>query len=336
VKATVLGAGSWGTTFAQVLGDAGTPVTLWARRADVALAITDAHQNPRYLPGVALPPTLTATTDAAAALDGADLVVLSVPAQTLRENLTAWAPYVPARSLLVSLMKGIELGSSKRMSEVILDVLGVPASRVAVVSGPNLAGEIAERQFAASVVACSDETSAQLLQRACHTDYFRPYWNTDVLGCELGGVVKNIIALAVGMGIALGLGDNTKAMLITRGLAEMARLGEAMGADPRTFAGLAGLGDLVATCSSPLSRNRRFGEYLGRGLNVAQAKELTIQTAEGVTSHAPVLELARKYGAEMPITEVVGAVITGRLSVADAAAVLMSRSAKPEWYGVDL
>jgi glycerol-3-phosphate dehydrogenase (NAD(P)+) len=332
MKAAVLGAGSWGTTFAQVLCDAGTPTTLWARRADIASAITEIHENPRYLPGITLPPTLTATSDVAAALDGADLVVLSVPAQTLRGNLTTWAPLIPDGALLVSLMKGIELGSHKRMTEVILEVLGVPQSRVAVVSGPNLAREIAERQFAASVVACSDEMSVQLMQRACHTEYFRPYWNTDVLGCELGGVVKNIIALAVGIGVALGLGDNTKAMLITRGLAEMARLGEAMGADPRTFAGLAGMGDLVATCSSPLSRNRRFGEYLGQGLNVAQAKELTTQTAEGVTSYAPVLELARKYGVEMPITDVVGALITGRLSVGDAAAVLMSRSAKPEWY----
>ena len=335
MKAAVLGAGSWGTTFAQVLCDAGTPVTLWARRADVASAITDFHENPRYLPGVSLPPTLTATTDVAAALDGADLVVLSVPAQTLREGLTAWGPLIPDGSLLVSLMKGIELGSRKRMSEVVLEVLDVPESRVAVVSGPNLAREIAERQVAASVVACSDELSARLLQRACHTGYFRPYWNTDVIGCELGGVVKNIIALAVGIGVALGLGDNTKATLITRGLAEMARLGEVLGADPRTFAGLAGMGDLVATCSSPLSRNRRFGEYLGRGLNVAQAKELTAQTAEGVTSYAPVLELARKYGVEMPITQVVGAVITGRLSVGDAGAVLMSRSTKPEWYGTE-
>jgi glycerol-3-phosphate dehydrogenase (NAD(P)+) len=221
------------------------------------------------------------------------------------------------------------------MSEVVLEVLGVPESRVAVVSGPNLAREIAERQFAASVVACSDQQSARLLQEACHTGYFRPYWNTDVVGCELGGTVKNIIALAVGMAVALGLGDNTKATMITRGLAEMARLGEAIGADPRTFAGLAGLGDLVATCSSPLSRNRRVGEYLGQGMDAAKAKELTGQTAEGVTSYAPVLELARKYGAEMPITEVVGAVITGRLPVADAGAVLMSRSAKPEWYRSD-
>ena len=333
MKAAVRGAGSWGTTFAQVLCDAGTPVTLWARDAEIASAIAGAHENPRYLPGVSLPSSLTATTNVAVALDGADLVVLAVPAQTLRECLTAWTPLIPDGALLVSLMKGIELGSRKRMSEVIMETVSVPLARVAVVSGPNLAREIAERQFAAAVVACSDELSARLLQQACHTGYFRPYWNTDVVGCELGGTVKNIIALAVGIAVALGLGDNAKATLITRGLAEMARLGEAMGADPRTFAGLAGLGDLVATCSSPLSRNRRFGEYLGQGLNAAQARELTSQTAEGVTSYVPVLELARKYGAEMPITEVVAAVITGRLPVSDAAAVLASRSAKPEWYG---
>jgi glycerol-3-phosphate dehydrogenase (NAD(P)+) len=333
MKAAVLGAGSWGTTFAQVLCDAGTPVSVWARRADVADAINGSHENPGYLPGIALPHTLTATTDAGAALDGADLVVLAVTAQSLRENLTAWGPLVPDGALLVSLMKGIELGTRKRMSEVVLEVLGVPESRVAVVTGPNLAPEIAQRQVAASVVACSDETSALLLQRACHTSYFRPYVNTDVLGCELGGTVKNIIALAVGIAVALGLGDNTRATLITRGLAEMARLGEAMGADPRTFAGLAGMGDLVATCSSPLSRNRRFGEYLGQGKNAAQAKELMTQTAEGVTSYAPVLELARKHGVDVPITEAVAALLSGRLSVGDAAAVLASRSAKPEWYG---
>jgi glycerol-3-phosphate dehydrogenase (NAD(P)+) len=333
VKATVLGAGSWGTTFAQVLCDAGTPVTLWARRPEIAAAISEGHENPRYLPGVALPGSLTATTDEAAALRAADLVVFAVPAQTLRACLADWAPHIPPGTLLVSLIKGIEFGTTKRMSEVILEVLGVPESRVAVISGPNLAREIAERQFTASVVACSDVMSAQFLQRACHTPYFRPYSNTDVIGAELGGTVKNIIALAVGIAVALGLGDNTKATLITRGLAEMARLGGAMGADPRTFAGLAGMGDLVATCSSPLSRNRRFGEYLGQGLNVAQARELTTQTAEGVSSYAPVLELARKHGVEMPITEVIAAVISGGLPVGDAAAVLASRSAKPEWYG---
>jgi glycerol-3-phosphate dehydrogenase (NAD(P)+) len=333
VKAAVLGAGLWGTTFAQVLCDAGTPAVLWARTAAVAESITAGHQNPGYLPGITLPATLTATTDPAVALAGADLVVFAIPAQTLRASLAAWAPLIPPGALLVSLLKGIELGTCKRMSEVIMDVLGVPASRVAVVSGPNLAREIAERQFAASVVACSDESGAQLLQQSCHTWYFRPYWNTDVIGCELGGAVKNIIALAVGIAVALGLGDNTKATLITRGLAEIARLGEAMGADPRTFAGLAGMGDLVATCSSPLSRNRTFGHHLGQGMTAAQVRAITSQTAEGVTSYSPVLELARKHGVEMPITEVVAAVIAGDLPVGEAAAVLASRSAKPEWYG---
>jgi glycerol-3-phosphate dehydrogenase (NAD(P)+) len=333
VRAAVIGAGSWGTTFAQVLCDAGTPTTLWARSASTVEAITAVHENPRYLPGITLPTSLTATTDPATALDGADLVVLAVPAQTLRSCLEDLAPLIPAETLLVSLIKGIELGTGKRMSEVIAETLDVPPRLIAVVSGPNLAREIAEREVAASVVACTDELGARLLQRACHTGYFRPYWNTDVIGCELGGAVKNIIALAVGIAVALGLGDNTKATLITRGLAEIARLGEAMGADPRTFAGLAGMGDLVATCASPLSRNRTFGQYLGQGMNFAQATEVTTQTAEGVTSCAPVLELARKHGIEMPITEVIAAVITGGLPVGDAAAVLASRSAKPEWYG---
>jgi len=333
VKAAVLGAGSWGTTFAQVLCDAGMPAVLWARDPSVAASITAGHQNPKYLSGIALPSTLTATTDPAAALAGADLVVFAVPAQTLRSCLASWAPLIPPGALLVSLLKGIEHGTCKRMSEVIIEVLGVPASRVAVVSGPNLAREIAERQFAASVVACSDESGARLLQRACHTGYFRPYWNTDVTGCELAGAVKNIIALAVGIAVALGMGDNTQATLITRGLAEIARLGEAMGADPRTFAGLAGMGDLVATCSSPLSRNRTFGQHLGQGMTAAQARAVTRQTAEGVTSYAPVLEMARKHGVEMPITEVVAAVIAGDLPVGEAATVLASRSAKPEWYG---
>ena len=333
MKAAVLGAGSWGTTFALVLAEAGTPVTIWARSAEMATAISTAHENPRYLPGIPLPASLSATDDAAEAVDGADLVVFAVTAQTLRACLEAWAPLIPPQTLLVSLIKGIELGTLKRMSEVIMETLDVPPHRVAVVSGPNLAREIAQRQVAASVVACTDEPSARLLQRPCHTGYFRPYWNTDVIGCELGGAVKNIITVAVGIAVALGLGDNTKATLITRGLAEMARLGEVLGADPRTFAGLAGLGDLVASCSSPLSRNRTFGQYLGQGMSSARAREVTKQTAEAATSYAPVLELARKHGVEMPITEVVASVISGDLPVDDVAAVLTSRSAKPEWYG---
>jgi glycerol-3-phosphate dehydrogenase (NAD(P)+) len=333
VKAAVLGAGSWGTTFAQVLWDAGTPTVLWARDTVVADSINAGHENPRYLPEISLPPALTATTDPAAALDGADLVVFAVPAQTLRASLASWAPLIPPGALQISLLKGIELGSSKRMSEVIMEVLGVSQSRVAVVSGPNLAREIAERQIAASVVACSDESGARLLQGACHTGYFRAYSNTDVTGCELGGTVKNIIAIAVGIAVGLGLGDNTKATLITRGLAEIARLGEAMGANPRTFAGLAGMGDLVATCSSPLSRNRTFGQHLGQGMTPVQARTVTSQTVEGIASCEPVLDLARKHGVEMPITEAVAALIAGHLPVMEAAAVLASRSAKPEWYG---
>ncbi len=333
MKAAVMGAGSWGTTFAQVLCDAGTRTVLHARNPQLAKALSLGHENPEYLPGIALNPVLDATPDAAEALAGADLVAFAVPAQSLRANLVAWAPLIPPGALLVSLMKGIELGTCARMSEVITEVLGMGASRVAVVGGPNLAGEIVRRQFTAAVVACASPGSALALQGACHTPYFRPYTNIDVTGCELGGTVKNVIAIAVGIAVAMGLGDNTRATLITRGLAEIARLGSALGADPQTFAGLAGMGDLVATCSSPLSRNRTFGENLGRGMTVAQAASAMNQTAEGVASCGPVLELARSHHVEMPITEVVEAVMRDGLPVAQAASMLASRSAKPEWYG---
>jgi glycerol-3-phosphate dehydrogenase (NAD(P)+) len=256
-----------------------------------------------------------------------------VPAQSLRANLIEWAPLIPRRALLVSLLKGIELGTCKRMSQVITEVLEVDISQVGVVGGPNLAGEIIRRQFTAAVVACRSAEGVMKLQSACHTPYFRPYTNTDVTGCELGGTVKNVIAIAVGIAVAMGLGDNTQATLITRGLAEIARLGFALGADPQTFAGLAGMGDLVATCNSPLSRNRTFGENLGRGMSVKAAAAVMSQTAEGVASCGPVLELARSAGVEMPITEVVEAVMRDGLPVEQAASMLASRSAKPEWYG---
>jgi glycerol-3-phosphate dehydrogenase (NAD(P)+) len=334
VRAAVMGAGSWGTTFAQVLCDAGTPAVLWARRAELAGQINATRQNPAYLPGITLPDALRATADPAEALDGADLVVLAVPAQSLRDNLAAWAPLLPPGALLVSLMKGIERGTCNRMSEVIGQVAGAPADRIAVLSGPNLAGEIARREHAATVVACTDDDAAQRLQRACHAGYFRPYTNPDVIGCELAGAVKNVIALAVGIAVGMGLGDNTRAALITRGLAETARLGTALGADSHTFAGLAGMGDLVATCSSPLSRNRTFGENLGRGMTLADVIASTRQTAEGVKSSQSVLELAGRHGVEMPITEVMVAVLHDDLDVGKAALLLASRSAKPERYGV--
>jgi glycerol-3-phosphate dehydrogenase (NAD(P)+) len=329
-----MGAGSWGTTFGQVLCDAGTPVTLYGRRQALAEAVCRRHENPDYLPGHRLPDDLRATCDPAEALTGAELVVFAVPAQLLRQNLAEWASLIPADALLVSLMNGIELGTCARMSQVIADVLRAPGDRVAVVTGPNLAQEIAARQHAASVVACSDEDAAKLLQSACHAPYFRPYTNPDVIGCELGGAVKNVIALAVGMAVGMGQGDNARATLITRGLAETARLGAALGADQHTFAGLAGMGDLVATCSSPLSRNRTFGENLGRGATLAEVTASTRQTAEGVKSSLSVLELARRHGVEMPITEVVAAVLHQGLSAARAAELLTARSAKPERYGV--
>jgi glycerol-3-phosphate dehydrogenase (NAD(P)+) len=333
MRAAVMGAGSWGTTFGQVLCDAGTAAVLYARRPDLARVIGQRHENPDYLPGIELTPALDATADPARALAGADVVVFAVPAQTLRANLADWAPLIPPGALLVSLIKGIELGTSMRMSEVITSVLAADAARVAVVSGPNLAREIVRRQIAATVVASVSPAAALALQEACHTPYFRPYTNTDVTGCELGGAVKNIIAIAVGIAVAMGLGDNTKATLITRGLAEIARLGSALGAQAQTFAGLAGMGDLVATCSSPLSRNRTLGENLGRGMSVAAAQAATGQIAEGVASCEPVLKLARDHGVEMPITEVAEAVMRDGLPVEQAAAMLASRSAKPEWYG---
>lgn len=305
VKAAVYGTGSWGTAFGMVLADAGCEVTLWGRRQEVVDAINGGRTNPDYFPGVELPANMRATSDAAEAARGADFAVLAIPSQTLRGNLAEWAPLLPADTVLVSLMKGIELGSAKRMSEVIEEVAKVPAGRVAVVTGPNLAREIVARQPAASVVACVDEAVAQRLQAACHTPYFRPYTSTDVIGCELGGAVKNVIGLAVGIADGMGLGDNTKGSLITRGLAEATRLGLAMGADPLTFSGLAGLGDLVATCSSPLSRNHTFGTNLGRGMTLEETIAVTKQTAEGVKSCQSVADLGRRHGVDMPITDTV-------------------------------
>ncbi|MFJ1610778.1 NAD(P)H-dependent glycerol-3-phosphate dehydrogenase [Streptomyces sp. NPDC088253] len=332
-RVAVLSAGSWGTTMAKVFADAGNDVLLHARRDEVADAINTRRQNPRYLPDVLLPPRVRATTNTTFALSGAAYVVLSIPAQTLRENLAVWAPYIRPDTVVVSLMKGIETYSGLRMSEVIHQVTGIPFERIAVLSGPNLAREIAGGQPAASVIACPDQTAAAALQKACHTPYFRPYTGTDVAGCELGGAIKNVIALAVGLAAGLGMGDNARALLVTRGLAETARLGQAMGADPLTFSGLAGAGDLIATCSSPLSRNRTFGEHLGQGMSVEEATTATGQTAEGVKSCRAILDLSRVRGVEMPITEVVAAVIDGTTSVPEAAAALMSRTPKPEQYG---
>ncbi|MGX1758248.1 NAD(P)H-dependent glycerol-3-phosphate dehydrogenase [Streptomyces lydicus] len=329
-RCAVYGTGSWGTAFAMVLADAGCEVTLWGRRAALVDAVNNGRTNPDYLPGVELPASVRATTDPARAARGAEFAVLAVPAQTLRGNLAEWAPLLPDGTVLVSLMKGVELGTAKRMSEVIEEVAKVPAERVAVLTGPNLAKEIAARQPAAAVVACADEAVARRFQTACHTSYFRPYTNTDVVGCELGGAVKNVIALAVGIATGMGLGDNAKASLITRGLAETTRLGLAMGADAHTFAGLAGMGDLVATCSSPLSRNNTFGTNLGRGMTLQETIAVTKQTAEGVKSCESVRDLARRHGVDMPLTETVVEIVHEGKPPMVALKELMSRSAKSE------
>ncbi len=329
-RVAVMGAGSWGTTFAVVLADAGCDVRLWARRREVADEVNALHRNSTYLDDLPLPEAVVGTADPHEALDGADVVVLAVPSQQLRATLAPWRPVLAERALLVSLMKGVELGTMRRRSEVVAEVADVPAERVAVVSGPNLAREIAVRQPTATVVASSSHATADAVAAACSAPYFRPYTNHDVVGVELGGAVKNVIALAVGIAEGMGFGDNTKASLITRGLAEVTRLGLALGAEPATMAGLAGLGDLVATCASPLSRNRTFGVHLGEGLSVPEVVAMTRQTAEGVKSCGPVLDLAATVGVEMPISAAVHAVVEGRTGVHEMAAGLLGRPRKHE------
>jgi len=330
----VMGAGAWGTALAKVLADAGGPeaeVKLWARRSDLAEQINATRYNPAYLPGTLLPAGIRATKDANDALGGATTVLLAVPAQTMRSNLERWAPLVADGATLVSLAKGIELGTLMRMSQVIVSVTGVDPDHVAVISGPNLASEIAQCQPTATVVACSDSGRAVALQRMLNSGYFRPYTNSDVVGTEIGGACKNVIALACGMAAGVGLGENTAAAIITRGLAEIIRLGIALGAKGATLAGLAGVGDLVATCTSPHSRNRSFGECLGRGGTMESAMQAGAgHVVEGVTSCEAVLALAASYDVEMPLTDAVHRVCHKGLSVDEAMALLLGRSTKPE------
>ncbi|MGV9797030.1 NAD(P)H-dependent glycerol-3-phosphate dehydrogenase [Mycobacterium sp. NPDC003449] len=326
-----MGAGAWGTALAKVLADAGNPVTMWARRAEVAEEINRDRRNSGYLGDVALPKGIRATADPEEALAGACTVLLAVPAQQLRANLDGWKHLIGADVTMVSLAKGIELGSLMRMSQVIVQVTGADPMRVGVVTGPNLASEIADEQPAATVVACSDSGRAVALQRALATGYFRPYTNADVIGAEVGGACKNVIALACGMAAGVGLGENTAAAIITRGLAEIMRLGIALGATPATLSGLAGIGDLVATCSSPQSRNRTFGERLGKGGTMESALTAARgHVAEGVSSCESVLALASSYGVEMPLTDAVHRVCHKGLSVHEAVALLLGRSTKPE------
>lgn len=325
-----MGAGSWGSVFSMILADAGCDVSLWARTSAIANDINETHINHAYQPELTLPSSIVATSNPDQALAGAELVVLAMPAQTLRSNLSAWSLSIPDEAVLVSLIKGVELGTAERMSEVISGVAKVDPDRVAVVSGPNLAHEIANREPAATTVACANEEIAIRIQDACTTDYFRPYYTTDIVGVEIAGAVKNVIALANGMAVGLGYGENSQSALMTRGLAEMARLGVALGANPLTFAGLAGVGDLIATCQSPLSRNRTIGVYLGEGKTIDQAQALTKTTSEGVKSCQSILDLATRHGVEMPITEQVVKVIHHGTSAEKVLKAFMSRPTTAE------
>ncbi len=318
-RVAVLGAGSWGTTFAKVLADGGSRVNLWARRPALAREIGFAKRNSKYLKGIQLPRGIQASPDAAAVLDGVDEVYISVPSQALRENLRLFGRHIPPEAIVVSLMKGLERGSAARMSEVIADELGVPAGRIAVVSGPNLALEIAREQPTAAVVASASLETARTVAITARNRYFASYVTTDVVGTEFAGVLKNIVAVAVGIVDGVGHGENTKASIITRGLAEMTAFTVAHGGSADTMAGLAGLGDLIATCSSALSRNNTAGRLLGQGLTITEVAERMSQTAEGLSSIAPILALAEAKGVDMPIARQVAAVVDGSMNPRDVA-----------------
>lgn len=315
----VVGGGSWGTTFAKVVADAGHPVSLWVRRAETAVEINEAHRNSAYLPGVNLPPGLSAVDDLAAALRGAGVVFVSVPAQSAREMLERMTPLLEPDAVLVSLMKGVERSTGLRMSELIAEVTGAPAERIAVASGPNIALEIARREPTAIVVASAAEQTALRVARIVRNDYLRTFVGGDVVGTEFGGVLKNLIAIAVGIVDGVGYGQNSKAAVMTRGLAEITDFAVAMGARPATLTGLAGLGDLIATCASPLSRNFTAGRLLGQGYNFQQVVERMEQTAEGLRSVGAVLHLAAQHGVEMPVSTQIHAVLHGRMDPADLA-----------------
>jgi glycerol-3-phosphate dehydrogenase (NAD(P)+) len=327
VRVVVLGAGSWGTTVAHLAAH-NTPTTLWARRSDVAEEINTKHTNTRYLPDFTLHEGLVATDDLSAAVGCADVLVMGVPSSGFRETLhdveKHLRPWVP----VVSLAKGLEQGTHLRMTQVIQEEL--PGHPYGVLTGPNLAKEILSEYAAAAVIAMSDATVAARLQGLFATDLFRVYTNQDVIGSELGGALKNVIALASGMADGLGAGDNTRAAVITRGLAELTRLGVAMGGQPETFSGLAGMGDLLATCISSQSRNRHVGEELGKGKSIEQITEEMNQVAEGVRTAKVVLELAEQYGVDMPITAEVAGVVAGTAPAEIAYRGLLKRTVSSE------
>jgi glycerol-3-phosphate dehydrogenase (NAD(P)+) len=330
-KVAVIGAGSWGTTIAAVAAHS-APTVLWARRPALAECLERTHENPDYLPAIALPATLRATASLEEAVAGSHLVVMAVPSHGFRAVLSELARFLPARIPVLSLAKGLEQGTHLRMTEVIAQV--VPGHPAGVLTGPNLAREIAGGQPAATVVAMTDDSLCRTVQELLRTPTFRVYTNPDVVGCEMAGATKNVLAIAAGILQGLGLGDSSLAALITRGLAELGRLGVAMGGERITIAGLAGVGDLVATCTSSLSRNRMVGEQLGQGRTLEEIMADMRMVAEGVKTARPLLERAAAHGVEMPIGDQVAAVLEGVTSPSDAIRALMSRSAKPEFDGL--
>jgi glycerol-3-phosphate dehydrogenase (NAD(P)+) len=327
-KVTVLGAGAWGTTMGQVLSDCGNDVLLWGRSNEIVAEINTLHTNKHYVGEHLLPIELSATDDINLAFKHSSILVLAIPAQNLREALMEWKNLIPQDALIVSTLKGIELSSELRMTEVINEVLG--ARKFGIITGPNLAAELILRQPAGAVAAAPTIEIATQIQELFATPYYRVYTSTDVVGCELAGAMKSIIALAVGMSIGMGFGENTQAMLITRGLNEVARIGAAHGADPLSAAGLAGMGDLVASCGSALSRNRTFGEVLGRTGSMNQARELITKTVEGVASSGAVVEIAHRVGVEVPVIEAVADVVAGTITPTQALGRLMEITTKAE------
>ena len=328
LKVSLLGGGSWGTTVASIVSR-NAPITMWARDADTVDEINKDHRNSKYLPDIDIPEAVKATHDIAEAVRDCDVLVMGIPSSNFRKVLEDVKPHLRPWVPVVSLTKGLELSSGKRMTELVEEVL--PGHPVAVLTGPNLAREIMKGQAAASVIAMEDEIIVQQLQKLFHSGLFRTYTNTDLIGCELGGVLKNIIAIAVGMGDGLGAGDNTRSALITRGLAEVTRLGVKMGGKAETFAGLAGMGDMIATCTSPLSRNRTVGVELGKGRQIDEIIESMHMVAEGVKSAPTVMAMAEKHDVRMPIAKDVFDVVQGRKTPLDAFRGLVGRKVGAEW-----
>ncbi|MGC4175044.1 NAD(P)H-dependent glycerol-3-phosphate dehydrogenase [Demequina sp.] len=329
-RAAVIGAGAWGTTFASVLTDAGTHTTLWGRDPQTLAEVSAHGRNTRALPDLQLATGIATTMDAAEALENADIVAVAVPAQKVRHIIADFAPLIPPTAVVVSLMKGVEADTHLRMSEVLAEVAQIPAERTAVVSGPNLAREIAARQPTATVVAATTIEAADKVAAATASGYFRPYTNTDVVGVELCGAYKNVIAVGVGVSDGLGFGNNTTATVITRGLTEITRLGMALGARPETFSGLAGMGDLIATCASPLSRNHMLGKRIGQGATLGEALASSEGTAEGVTTARSIQELAASLGVDVPICDAVVTMLAGEVAPKDVLGLLLSRPRKSE------